>query len=132
MAGRQNNPESMDRTLSNTWGEYDKHHIRLNQGTQTNEKGEFELTQVPAEPLCIETRLNVWLQSVLSSSETRPLNPVPGEKIYLDLNKNGVKLTGNIHLSGDLSKLSDLEYSRLTLYRQTPDIKLLNLGISIP
>ncbi|QVL34267.1 sigma-70 family RNA polymerase sigma factor [Telmatocola sphagniphila] len=120
------------KTIPNQWielfpipgGEYDKHHIRLNQGTQTNEKGEFELTQVPAEPLCIETRLNVWLQSVLSSSETRPLNPVPGEKIYLDLNKNGVKLTGNIHLSGDLSKLSDLEYSRLTLYRQTPDIKL--------
>ena len=89
---------------------------------KTDDAGGFYVPRLPPGPLAASAYLGPWEKSPLTSSEDAVLDAKPGEKLTIDLGKNGATLTGRIDLTGEIPKGLDLTYSLNYLVSRTPAI----------
>lgn len=88
---------------------------------KTDATGAFTFDRVPPGPVRVSAYLGPWEDSVLTSSDKRPVVAAPGEKLHVDLGAKGAKITGDIRLTGELPEGLDLKYSLNYLVRRVPE-----------
>ncbi len=88
---------------------------------KTDSAGRFLFPRVP--PLKSSVTSMVWRDHPVSSDQSTPLDPRPGQRIELDLGGAGALVTGRVVPSGDPAPKLDLRRTRNHLLRREPGLE---------
>ena len=104
--------------------------------TQTDNEGRFEFPRVMSGLASVRVYLGPWRDAEYRSGPSMPLSIRPGQKIEINLGKEGAIVQGKVQLNGDVPDGLNCTYSLNQLYRResvikpSPEIAALGFDIS--